>query len=154
VAKSPKADPSRSASLIGPDKDCSSQMHSEQKMDIRTATREASLMRVRRIMMTVLMACLGLLRGGSLCGHRIRHIKTLCHRYRCRISLAAIPWLFCEYRALPDCCLGGRRAESVGGACSFGTPCGHKFMPAELRGCPIKTPFAGTVDSDSGNPRA
>ncbi len=33
----------------------------EQKMDIRTATREASLLRLRPIMMTALVACLGLL---------------------------------------------------------------------------------------------
>ena len=33
----------------------------EQNMDIRTATREASLLRLRPIMMTALVACLGLL---------------------------------------------------------------------------------------------
>ena len=37
-------------------------------MDIRTATREASLLRLRPIMMTALVACLGLLPAGLSTG--------------------------------------------------------------------------------------
>ena len=40
---------------------CINKLRLEQKMDIRTATREASLLRLRPIMMTALVACLGLL---------------------------------------------------------------------------------------------
>ena len=40
---------------------CINKLRLEQGMDIRTATREASLLRLRPIMMTALVACLGLL---------------------------------------------------------------------------------------------
>ena len=49
--------------------------------DIRTATREASLLRLRPIMMTALVACLGF-SGGTFDRHRFRYAKAL--RYRDR----------------------------------------------------------------------
>ena len=44
-------------------------------MDIRTATREASLLRLRPIMMTALVACLGLLPAAHVHRHRIRYAE-------------------------------------------------------------------------------
>ena len=52
-------------------------------MDIRTATREASLLRLRPIMMTALVACWTASRR-ALHRHRLRHAKAFRHRHRRR----------------------------------------------------------------------
>ncbi len=74
----------------------------EQNMDIRSATREASLLRLRPIMMTALVACLGPSAGSALYRHRFGYAETFCHRHRCGPRLATLPWLLCQPCALPD----------------------------------------------------
>jgi hypothetical protein len=77
----------------------------EQGMDIRTATREASLLRLRRMPGTA--AC------GTVDRHRFRHAEAVCHRNRGRVGVAAISGLLCKPSALPDCGAGGRCAEGL-----------------------------------------
>ena len=79
-------------------------------MDIRTATREASLLRLRPIMMTALVACLGLLARRAVDRHRLRHAKALRDRHRRRADLAAVPRVLRQSCAVRDGRARGRRA--------------------------------------------
>ena len=81
--------------------------------DIRTATREAALLRLRPIMMTALVACLGLAARGALHGHRLGHAEAVRDRDRRRADLAAVPRIFRESGAVRNGGQGRRRAASV-----------------------------------------
>ncbi len=69
--------------------------------DIRTATREAALMRLRPIMMTALVACLGLLPAALSSGIGSDTQKPFRHRHRCGIGFAALYRDICRPGTLP-----------------------------------------------------
>ncbi len=74
----------------------------QEGMDIRTATREASLLRLRPIMMTALVACLG---SAARCAghrHRLRHAEAVRDRHRRRLDLAALHRILRQSGAVPD----------------------------------------------------
>ena len=82
--------------------------------DIRTATREAALLRLRPIMMTALVACLGLLAGGALDRHRLGHAEAVRDRHCRGADLAAVPRIFRQPGAVRNGRQRGRRAAGVG----------------------------------------
>ncbi len=86
----------------------------EQNMDIRTATREASLLRLRPIMMTALVACLGLLPAALSTGIGSDTQKPFAIVIVAGSGLAAVPGLLCEPSALSDGGAGRGCTEGVG----------------------------------------
>ena len=71
---------------------------------VREATLEASLLRLRPIMMTALVACLRASprRDVYRCGQR--HSEAICHRGSRRPPLPIVAWLFCQPRPLRNGC--------------------------------------------------
>ena len=61
-----------------------------ENLDIRTATLQASLLRLRPIMMTALVACLGFATCRALDGHRFRYTEAIRNRDRGRADFAAV----------------------------------------------------------------
>ncbi len=80
---------------------------------IRQATLEGSLIRLRPIMMTALVACLGLLPAALSTGRRLGLSETVRHRHRGGTRLPSIPRPHREPGALPDGGPRGRRAAGL-----------------------------------------
>ncbi len=87
----------------------------QEGMSIHEATREASLLRLRPIMMTALVACLGIAACGSFHWHRIGYAKAVCHSHRCRPHLPPLHRLLCQPCVVRDGCARGRCATGLEG---------------------------------------
>ena len=81
--------------------------------DIRSATREASLIRLRPIMMTALVACLGLLACGPLDRHRLGYAEAVRDCDRRGADFAAVSRILCQPGAVRNGREARRRAASI-----------------------------------------
>ena len=102
----------------------------QEGMDIRTATREASLLRLRPIMMTALVACLGSAPGGSVHRYRIGHPKAIRHRDCGGTDLTPVHWLLRESGVVRD----GRSTRRCTADLNLAGRCSHdEFIVVKRR---------------------